>query len=52
MSDRVMVMHEGRVAGLFSRAEATPERLAAAASGAQHAGEAPAHRPRQTEVGE
>ena len=52
MSDRVMVMHEGRVAGLFSRAEATHERLAAAASGAQHAGEAPAHRPRQTEVGE
>ena len=33
MSDRVIVMREGRMAGEFSRAEATPERLVRAAAG-------------------
>ena len=33
MSDRVVMMRAGRVAGEFSRAEATPERLIAAALG-------------------
>ena len=33
MSDRILMMHDGRVAGLFTKAEATPERLLAAAMG-------------------
>jgi inositol transport system ATP-binding protein len=33
MSDRVLVMHEGRLTGEFSRAEATQERIMAAATG-------------------
>ena len=33
MSDRVLVMHEGRITGEFSRAEATQERIMAAATG-------------------
>jgi D-xylose transport system ATP-binding protein len=33
MSDRILMLHEGRVGGEFSRAEATPERLLAAAMG-------------------
>jgi D-xylose transport system ATP-binding protein len=36
MSDRILMLHEGRIAGEFSRAEATQERLMAAALG--HAG--------------
>ena len=33
LSDRVLVLHEGKVAGEFTRAEATPERVMAAATG-------------------
>ena len=33
MSDRIVMLAEGRVGGIFSRAEATPERLLAAALG-------------------
>jgi ribose transport system ATP-binding protein len=33
MSDRIVVMHEGRVAGILDRAEATQERIMAYASG-------------------
>jgi len=33
MSDRVIVLHEGSVTGEFSRAEATPEKVMAAATG-------------------
>ncbi len=33
MSDRVLVMHEGRVAGMFDRAEATQEKVMFAATG-------------------
>jgi D-xylose transport system ATP-binding protein len=33
LSDRVLVLREGRVAGEFTRAEATPERVMAAATG-------------------
>jgi ABC-type sugar transport system ATPase subunit len=33
MSDRVLVMHEGRVSGLFSRAEADQEKVMLAATG-------------------
>jgi D-xylose transport system ATP-binding protein len=36
MSDRILMLHEGRIGGEFTRAEATPERLLAAAMG-QHA---------------
>jgi len=32
MSDRILVMREGRVTGQFSRAEATQEKLMAAAT--------------------
>ncbi len=35
MSDRILVMHEGRVAGILDRAEATQEKIMALASGAQ-----------------
>ena len=37
MSDRILMLHEGRLAGAFSRAEATPERLLAAAMGPEGA---------------
>jgi len=33
LSDRVLVLHEGRVTGEFSRADATPELVMAAATG-------------------
>jgi len=33
MSDRILVMHEGRIAGRFTRAEATQEKILAAAMG-------------------
>ncbi|MBS0848010.1 ribose ABC transporter ATP-binding protein RbsA [Citrobacter sp. JGM124] len=36
MSDRIMVMHEGRASGIFTRAEATQEQLMAAAVGKLH----------------
>lgn len=34
MSDRILMLHEGRIGGEFTREEATPERLLAAAMGA------------------
>jgi ABC-type sugar transport system ATPase subunit len=38
LSDRVLVLHEGRVTGEFTRASATPEKVMACATGhAQHA---------------
>jgi ribose transport system ATP-binding protein len=33
MSDRVLVMHDGRITGEFSRAEATQEKIMQAATG-------------------
>lgn len=36
MSDRILVMHEGRVSGEFTRQQATQEKLMAAAVGKQH----------------
>jgi ribose transport system ATP-binding protein len=33
LSDRVIVLHEGRVTGKFTRAEATPEAVMACATG-------------------
>jgi len=33
MSDRIVMLHEGTIGGSFSRAEATAERLMAAALG-------------------
>ncbi|RFC48083.1 MAG: D-xylose transport system ATP-binding protein [Verrucomicrobia bacterium] len=33
MSDRILMLHDGRVGGVFPKAEATPERLLAAAMG-------------------
>ena len=33
LSDRVLVLHEGRVTGEFTRAEATPEAVMACATG-------------------
>lgn len=33
LSDRVLVLHEGRLTGEFTRSEATPERVMAAATG-------------------
>jgi D-xylose transport system ATP-binding protein len=33
MSDRIVMLHEGRIGGAFSREEATPQRLLAAAMG-------------------
>jgi len=33
MSDRIVMLHDGRVGGAFTKAEATPERLLAAAMG-------------------
>jgi len=35
LSDRVLVLHEGRLAGEFTRTEATPEKVMAAATGHQ-----------------
>jgi ABC-type sugar transport system ATPase subunit len=32
MSDRIIVMHEGRITALFTRAEATQEKVIAAAT--------------------
>ncbi len=37
MSDRILMLHEGRLAGEFTRAEATQERLMAAAIGQEQA---------------
>ncbi len=34
MSDRILMLHDGRIGGTFTRADATPERLIAAAMGA------------------
>src|SRR5207237_9443646 len=36
MSDRILVLHEGRIAGEFDRDEATQENLLAAAMGQAH----------------
>ena len=36
MSDRILVMHEGRIRAEFSRADATQEKLLAAAIGKSH----------------
>jgi ABC-type sugar transport system ATPase subunit len=33
MSDRILILHEGRVGGQYTRAEATQEKLLAAAMG-------------------
>jgi ABC-type sugar transport system ATPase subunit len=33
MSDRILVLHEGRITGEFSRAAATPEKVMACATG-------------------
>jgi ribose transport system ATP-binding protein len=38
MSDRILVMHEGRVTGEFSREEATQEKVLASASGRAYRG--------------
>ena len=38
MSDRILVMHEGRVTGEFSREEATQEKVLASASGSTYRG--------------
>jgi inositol transport system ATP-binding protein len=35
MSDRIMVMHEGKVGGILPREEATQEKIMALASGVQ-----------------
>ena len=35
MSDRIVMLHEGRIGGEFSKAEATPEKLLSAAMGQQ-----------------
>ncbi len=37
MADRIIVMHEGRIARRFDRAEATPEKIVAAATGSEAA---------------
>lgn len=39
MSDRILVMHEGRMSGEFTRQQATQEKLMAAAVGKQHSEE-------------
>ncbi len=44
MSDRIAVMHAGKVAGVLTRAEATQENLLALALGHGAGGEAGAHR--------
>ena len=33
LSDRVLVLHEGKLTGEFSKTEATPEKVMAAATG-------------------
>ncbi len=38
MSDRILVMHEGRITGEFLRAQATQEAILASASGRDHSG--------------
>jgi ABC-type sugar transport system ATPase subunit len=43
LSDRVVVLHRGRITAEFARAEATPERILAAAMGREHS-------PRATET--
>ena len=35
MSDRVMVIHEGRVAGILDRSDTTPESIMTLATGGQ-----------------
>ena len=35
MSDRVIVIHEGRVAGILDRSDATPESIMTLATGGQ-----------------
>ena len=35
MADRVVVMHQGHIRKVFSRAQATPENVVAAASGSE-----------------
>jgi ABC-type sugar transport system ATPase subunit len=37
LSDRILMLHEGRIGGEFTHAEATQERLLAAAMGQQAA---------------
>jgi ABC-type sugar transport system ATPase subunit len=37
LSDRVVVLHEGRKTGEFTRTEATPEKVMAAATGHNYA---------------
>jgi D-xylose transport system ATP-binding protein len=37
MSDRIVMLHEGKVGGVFERDDATPERLLAAAMGKEAA---------------
>jgi ribose transport system ATP-binding protein len=38
MSDRIIVMHEGQIAGEFTRDEATQEKILSAAMGVQEYG--------------
>jgi ribose transport system ATP-binding protein len=40
MSDRVLVMHEGRITGEFQAAEATQEGILASATGRVHSADA------------
>jgi rhamnose transport system ATP-binding protein len=35
MADRVVVMHQGHIRKIYTRAEASPERVVAAASGSE-----------------
>ena len=39
MADRVVVMHQGHINCVLSRAQATPEKVVAAASGSAHTNE-------------
>ncbi|HEX8707622.1 MAG TPA: ATP-binding cassette domain-containing protein [Pyrinomonadaceae bacterium] len=41
LSDRVLVLHEGRITGEFTRAEATPETVMSCATGHQRSGRMP-----------
>ncbi len=45
MSDRIIVLHEGRIAGEIPRADATEERVMFAATGQQHIAQAVAREP-------
>jgi ribose transport system ATP-binding protein len=38
MSDRILVMHEGRLTGEFTRAQASQEAILASATGRVHSG--------------